>query len=134
MKSEPIFKLWRNTSKAGKKYFTGYDNNGNKVIAFYGNLKNEKRPAMKIYSRAVIDDTTNANPPELLALWLRKSKGGKQYLSGKFGETWVVGFINTQAEENKPYINVYEQLPIDNTKATKAEPRNTKAADVDTPF
>lgn len=50
--------LWIQTSKAGRKYFSGnYD--GEKVIAFPVKSENEKAPAIRVYSRSVLDEFNN---------------------------------------------------------------------------
>lgn len=44
-----IIALWENISKNGNKYLTGNDNEGKKVVAFYGDVNEEKRPFVRIY-------------------------------------------------------------------------------------
>lgn len=41
--------LWINTSKNGKIYLSGYTNDKENIIAFYGDGKNEKAPFIKAY-------------------------------------------------------------------------------------
>lgn len=110
MTNKPIISLWKTSAKNGNKYFTGKDSEGERVIAFYVSSKKKNRPAIKIYNKSVLDNTPKQeNAKELCALWLKKSKAGKNYLSGKIGNTYVLGFINDKAKEKQPYINIYEQ-------------------------
>ena len=47
---EEVLSLWYQTSKNGKKYLSGKDVNGNKVVAFINdNKRNEKQPDIKVY-------------------------------------------------------------------------------------
>lgn len=49
-KFEEVLSLWYQTSKNGKKYLSGKDVNGNKVVAFINeNKRNEKQPDIKVY-------------------------------------------------------------------------------------
>lgn len=45
--------LWKNTSKAGKTYYSGYTNYKEKIIAFInGNTAEGKYPAIRVYYKA----------------------------------------------------------------------------------
>ena len=46
---EEIIVLWENVSKADNKYLSGYTNEKEKVIAFYGDEKVAERPYIKGY-------------------------------------------------------------------------------------
>ena len=49
-KKPELATLWKNTSKAGKTYYSGYTNDKEKLIAFVnGNTANGKYPAIRVY-------------------------------------------------------------------------------------
>ena len=60
------FTLWKNTSKEGNIYLSGYDFNHNKIIGFFtGNKTNEKQPDIRIY--AIVEN--NKLSDEIISLW-----------------------------------------------------------------
>lgn len=46
---EVLISLWGNTSKSGKLYFTGLDNENNRVVAFVEEKPEKNRPNIRIY-------------------------------------------------------------------------------------
>lgn len=49
-KKPELASLWKNTSKAGKTYYSGYTNDKEKIIAFInGNTADGKYPAIRVY-------------------------------------------------------------------------------------
>lgn len=49
-KKPELASLWKNTSKAGKEYYSGYTNEKEKLIAFInGNTDEGKYPAIRVY-------------------------------------------------------------------------------------
>lgn len=43
--------LWENVGKSGAKYLSGTDNENKKVVGFYGNENEEKRPYIRVYNK-----------------------------------------------------------------------------------
>lgn len=107
-----VMALWkRKSEKTGKEYFTGMltdeniisktDKNHDLLVAFYNNdKKNPKEPDLEILKKRDLKD-------HVCSLWCNATESGKQYLTGKFDGKRVVGFINKNAENNRPYISVY---------------------------
>ena len=49
-KKPELASLWKNTSKAGKVYYSGYTNDKEKLVAFInGNTADGKYPAIRVY-------------------------------------------------------------------------------------
>ena len=48
-KGDKVVSLWENESKEGKIYLTGLTNENEKLVGFYGDKKEEKRPYIKGY-------------------------------------------------------------------------------------
>lgn len=48
-KGDKVVSLWENESKEGKTYLTGSTNENEKLVGFYGDKKEEKRPYIKGY-------------------------------------------------------------------------------------
>lgn len=46
---ECVVSLWNATSKAGSVYATGRDNEDRRVVAFFGNKNENKRPYLRVY-------------------------------------------------------------------------------------
>ena len=44
-----IADLWENTSKAEKRYLSGLSDEKEKLVGFYGDKKEEKRPYIRVY-------------------------------------------------------------------------------------
>ena len=136
---ERLLVLWRYKSKKGNVYFSGKTEEGAKVSGFYNKDKqNPKEPDIKLY---FFDDEGNLEKDPFLAMWCNATTKDKKYLSGKYEEKRVVGFINEKSEINgvKPYINVYfsddqeEQKPEkeEKPKFTKKETKFEEVEDID---
>ena len=118
----PVFALWKQTAKSGKTYFSGKrEDNRQKLTAFFNtNKKNPKEPDIRVYCVAPNGDMEKE---EYISMWCNVAKSGKKYLTGKLGDKRVVGFINENAENNRPYVSVYyseEQAP-EQTKIVEEE-------------
>ena len=115
-----LFAMWKQTSKAGKPYFTGKESNV-ELKGFYNTeKKNPKEPDLKIYT---LDDKKELSKEPYLSLWCNATEGGKKYLTGKLKNFRVVGFINEKAtKDNKqPYLRIYlseNQEPVTEKKTT----------------
>lgn len=48
-KSEKVVSLWKNTSKEDKEYLTGLTNENERIVAFFGEKEDTKRPYIKGY-------------------------------------------------------------------------------------
>lgn len=44
-----VCSLWNNLSKNGTEYLSGTTDENEKVVAFYGDKENEKRPIVRVY-------------------------------------------------------------------------------------
>ena len=44
-----VCSLWTNLSKNGTEYLSGITDENEKVVAFYGDKENEKRPIIRVY-------------------------------------------------------------------------------------
>ena len=130
MKNEFV-SLWREKSKKSKFYFIGKLDNGIKIVAFYGNKKNSKAPDIILYQKG-------EELKEIMPMWLKTSKNGAKYLSGRIGDKFYVGFINSDrnAENRKPYIKIYRQEPIEKNSGTarKQDPKAKADENGDMPF
>lgn len=104
---KPVFALWKQQSKTGKSYFSGKrEDNRQSLRAFFNtNKKNPKEPDIRVYCVAPNGDLSKES---YTSLWCNVSKSGKKYLTGKIGEQRIIGFINEKAENNRPYVSVYE--------------------------
>ena len=102
----PVFALWKHTSKSGKDYFSGKrEDNRQKLTGFFNtNKKNPKEPDLRVYC---VEPNGELCKEEYVSLWCNVAKSGRKYLTGKLGEKRIVGFINDQAEGNRPYVSVY---------------------------
>lgn len=47
--TEEIATLWSNISDAGKRFLSGSTNEDEKLVGFYGELTDEKRPYIRVY-------------------------------------------------------------------------------------
>lgn len=129
-KLEQVFAMWKETSKAGKTYFSGKTSEGN-VKGFYNKeKKNPKEPDIRIY---LTNGDGELEKEVYLALWCNATEKGKKYLSGKLDGQRVVGFINEKAsKENKqPYFTVYYS---DDKLEAKQEKLQEVKEDEDLPF
>lgn len=102
----PVFALWKHQSKTGKTYFSGKrDDNAQKLTAFFNtNKKNPKEPDLRVYN---VEPNGDLSKEEYVSMWCNVAKSGKKYLTGKLGDRRIVGFINENAEGNRPYVSVY---------------------------
>lgn len=102
-----VFAMWKRTSKNGKTFFSGKDENGKEIRGFYNtNKQNPKEPDIKIYHLA---EGGELEKEVFVSLWCNAKDNGKKYLSGKIDGKRVVGFINAKAiaENKQPYFSVY---------------------------
>ena len=115
------FVLWKSTSKEGKAYFTGRDNEKHKVTGFYNtNKKNPKEPDLRVIDG---DDKSFAS------LWCNLSKNETKYLAGTLEDgSRIVGFFAKEEDEKKPFIRVY--LSDDKKQETKTK-KNKKEVEVE---
>lgn len=103
-KLEQAFALWKHKAKSGSAYFTG-GTRENPIIAYYNTKKkNPKEPDLRVYK--LIE---NEIGDEICSLWVNSNDNGKQWLTGKFNDKKVVGFIYKGDNEKRPYISVYYQ-------------------------
>lgn len=101
-----VLAMWKKKSKSGKEYFSGKMKDGEYITGFYNTMKkNPKEPDVRIYLSKDMEE--QPQPAEILSLWCNVSKGGKKYLTGKYQDKKVVGFINEKATEKQPYFTVY---------------------------
>ncbi len=103
VKLTEAFALWKNKSKAGKDYLSGYDLHKNKLVGFFNtNKKNPKEPDVRVYS---VNAEGNQDK-EVASLWDYISKNEKRYLTGTTDEKEkLVAFYGKQ--EKAPYIKAY---------------------------
>lgn len=123
-----IFAMWRKRSKKGDTYFTGAYHGNDEHYAkdlrgFYNSKKkNPNEPDVKIY---LVNEDGELLEEPIVSLWCNATDSGKKYLSGKYKEKRVVGFINDKAtKENKqPYFSVYysDDKKADNEKRELTE-------------
>ena len=103
---QECFTLWRNTSKEGNVYLTGYDFNKNRIIGFYNKKLNDKQPTMRIYG---VDEEGKTTKEEIITLWDTTFKtSGKDGLSGYTNEKEnVIAFYGDEKDTKRPYIRGY---------------------------
>lgn len=98
------FVLWLHISKDNKKYLTGHDCNGNKIIGFVKDNASEKEPKVRIYEQK--EDSKMGE--EIIALWENTSKADNKYLSGLTNEKEkVIAFYGDEHKEARPFIKGY---------------------------
>ncbi len=103
----PVFTMWIYKGKNGGQYLSGKTEDGRKLKGFFnGKKKNPKEPDIRIYKQL---DKGVLEKEEFISLWVKDSKAGKKFVSGKLGEKWVVGFFNSKAHVDGiyPYFSVY---------------------------
>ena len=103
---QECFTLWRNTSKEGNVYLTGYDFNKNRIIGFYTKKLNDKQPTIRIYG---VDEEGKTTQEEIITLWDTTFKtSGKDGLSGYTNEKEnVIAFYGDEKDTKRPYIRGY---------------------------
>jgi hypothetical protein len=76
------------------------------------------------------------NPDELGALWIKTSKAGAVFMSGKIGDQEVVIFRNDHKVEGsqQPDWRVLKSKPRDNTPVKTDNPFTPAVPDEDAPF
>lgn len=107
----PVLTMWcyKGKAKGSVKYLSGKTDSDKPVKLkgfFNGKKKNPKEPDIRIYTEI---EKGVLSKEEFISLWVKVSKGGKKYISGKLGDKWVTGFFNSRAEINGiiPYFTVY---------------------------
>lgn len=125
---EELFSLWKQQSKDGKTtYFSGVSRTGCKLIAFFnGKKKNPNEPDLRI----CVKNEDGKAGDELAALWVKESKTGKKYYSGKLSdqEVYVTCFINESKNEKAPYLRGYLQSELNaNKEEVKQEAKPKKS-------
>lgn len=108
----PVLTMWIYKGKNNVKYLSGKTDvpEGHTSVKlkgfFNGKKKNPKEPDIRIYKQL---DKGVLEKDEFISLWVKVSKGGKKYLSGKLGDKWVTGFFNSKAEIGGiiPYFTIY---------------------------
>lgn len=105
---EEAFVLWKQVSKTGVDYLTGYivedGKRGQGIVGFFnGNKKNPKEPDIRIYLTA--DELAKE---EVCSLWEHISINEKRYLTGSTDEKEdITAFYNNSDVETRPYIRAY---------------------------
>ena len=102
---QEAFVLWRNESKS-TVYYTGYDLNKNKMIAFENtNKKSDKEPDFRVY---YTDKEGKREERSCVGLWFTESKKGNKFLTGKTNEDEkIIAFLGDVNKEKRPYITAY---------------------------
>lgn len=103
---QECFTLWRNTSKEGNVYLSGYDFNKNRLIGFYNKKLNDKQPTIRIFG---VDEEGKTTQEEIITLWDTTFKtSGKDGLSGYTNEKEnVIAFYGDEKDTKRPYIRGY---------------------------
>lgn len=119
----PVLTMWIYKGKNNVKYLSGKTEEDTPVKLkgfFNGKKKNPKEPDIRIYKQI---DKGLIEKDEYLSLWVKVSKGGKKYLSGKLGDKWVTGFFNSKAEIGGiyPYFSIYFSDSKEESKSEVAE-------------
>lgn len=104
------FVLWKNKSKKGEKYLSGYTaldekENSVKLVGFYNtNKKNPKEPDIRIYD---IDSEGNQGN-EVCSLWENISKNENRYLTGTTNDNEkIIAFYTKEVINDRPDIKAY---------------------------
>lgn len=102
---QEAFVLWRKEGK-GITYYTGYDLNKNKMVAFENTTKkNEKEPDFRIYYE---NNEGKKEDKSCCGLWYSESKKGNKFLTGNTNENEkIIAFLGNVNEEKRPYIKAY---------------------------
>lgn len=117
-KLNQLLALWKQKSKSGTSYYTG-KLMGTKVVGFLnGKKKNPKEPDIRLY---YVDSEGKAEKDECMSLWVKVSKAGAKYLSGKYEDKYVTGFIRNNDNEKAPYITVYYSEELNSNSEEKTE-------------
>ena len=103
------FALWRNESKQGKYYLSGYtlDDAGNKVKLlgyFNSDKENPKQPDVSVF----LVDAEGKRADKVASLWENVNEKGVRYLTGTTDENEkLVAFYGKEHEELRPFIRAY---------------------------
>ena len=105
---QEAFVLWRKESK-GTTYFTGFDLNKNKMVAFENvKKKNDKEADFRVYYE---DKEGKREERSCCGLWYSESKKGNKFLTGKTNEDEkIIAFIG----DEKYYSVFLKELGADN--------------------
>ena len=103
---QECFTLWRNTSKEGNVYLSGYDFNKNRIIGFYNKKLSDKQPSIRVYG---VDEEGKTTKEEIITLWDTTFKtSGKSGLSGYTNEKeGLIAFYGDEKDTKRPYIRGY---------------------------
>lgn len=106
------FVLWKNTSKAGKDYLSGFVNADEtfRLIAYFNtDKKNPKEPDIRVYQSIKKEDGTySKSEKEVASLWVNLDKNEKKYVTGSTDEhEKLVGWFGQENQEARPYLRVY---------------------------
>lgn len=133
-KLEQAFALWKRKSKDGKKtYLSGVGEN-KRFTGFYNTKKqNPKEPDLRIYE---VSEDGKLSKEEVASLWCNVSENTKKkYLTGKYNDKKVVGFINDGKNEKAPYLSVYYREEADEQQKIEIpETHKEEETDDDLPF
>lgn len=100
------FVLWRNKSKAGVDYLSGFTSDEKVKLVGYFNTKknNPNEPDVRVYSL----DAEGKQDIEVASLWSNVSENDKKYLTGTTNDKEkLVAFYGKENEEKRPYIRAY---------------------------
>lgn len=99
------FVLWKNVSKAGKEYLSGYAENEDKtkLTAFFNtDKKNPKEADIRVYTEI------ESKLVEVASLWINTDKNEKKYVTGTTDEhEKLVGWFGQENQEKRPFLRVY---------------------------
>lgn len=98
--------VWKQSSKGGKLFLSGFTQDKLRVIGFINETATEenKQPNIRIY--AVNEDGSIGD--QLVALWKTISNSKREYLTGSTNENEkLIGFYGDEHNEKIPYIKVY---------------------------
>lgn len=106
------FVLWKNVSKSGKEYLSGFVNSDEtfRLIAYFNtDKKNPKEPDIRVYQSIKKEDGTySKSEKEVASLWTNLDKKEKKYVTGSTDEhEKLVGWFGQENQEARPYLRVY---------------------------
>lgn len=129
--------LWRNKGKeSGTIYFSGTTDDGISIKMFTNRKTKEAHPDYRIFKE------TDEDLEEIAAMWVKTSKNGVKFLTGKTVEgVKLVAFATKPEDREKfkcPYFNIYlsedTDTPKAGTKKTEDEFVNAPSEDEDFTF
>lgn len=99
------FVLWKNTSKAGKEYLSGFVSNEEKtkIKGFFNtDKKNPKEPDIRVCTEV------EGKLVEVATLWTNIDKNEKKYVTGTTDDKEkLVGWFGQENQEMRPFIRCY---------------------------